>query len=114
MSHVTEDKRPDLLPGSGNIQVSEVIFSRDDVRFLSRNVEFLVEWDAEDGVFILFNEEFSIVVRASTLKQAMLEINDSFRLLYDRFFPGDGNSLTDSAVVLKRRLAELFKYNSEL
>jgi hypothetical protein len=96
----------------GTILVSEVIFSRDDVRVLSRNVEFSVKWNAEFGIFVLFNEEFGIHVHAPALKEAMLDINDSLRLLYDDCLLVDDDNLKEDAVLLKKKLAELSGYNS--
>ena len=96
----------------GNILVSEVIFSRDDVRFLSRSVEFSVKWDDEDENFILFNGEFGMLSSAPTLKGAMLDINESFCLLYNDYLLADDDNLKEDAVLLKEKLAELFGYNS--
>jgi hypothetical protein len=104
----TEDTESEF----GNILVSEVILSRDDVRVLSRDVGFLVKWNAESGTFVLFNEEFGIMAYAPTLKEAMLDINDSFRLLYYDCLLVDGDNLKEDAVALKEKLAELFGYNS--
>lgn len=97
---------------SGTIMVSEVIFSGDDVRVLSRNVEFSVKWNAEFGIFVLFNEEFGIHVHAPALKGAMPDIKDSIRLLSDDYLSVDGDYLKEDAVMLKEKPAELSGYNS--
>ncbi|UUX93529.1 hypothetical protein [Methanoplanus endosymbiosus] len=108
MDSGTKDRKSEF----GNIQVSEVIFSRHDVGKLSRNIEFSVKWDDEDGEFILFSEEFNMQVNAPTLKQGMLGINDNFRFLYDNYLSGNGDNLTEDEVLLKDRLAELFNCKS--
>ncbi|PKL58453.1 MAG: hypothetical protein CVV34_02210, partial [Methanomicrobiales archaeon HGW-Methanomicrobiales-5] len=67
-----------------------------------------LEVDFEDEEYILYNNDFNLLVTSKNLKEGMAEINREFVLLWSDYVEEDINNLTEGGIRFREKLLSLF------
>ncbi len=77
-----------------------------EIRELKNPIDLSVEF--EDGDYIIYNNDFHLLVIAPDLKEALEEINDELAANWEDYVERDASDLTKGALEFREKLRGLF------
>lgn len=88
------------------LQFSQVKFDKKTVKELAKPINLEVDFDDEE--YILYNNDFNLLVTSKNLKEGMDEINREFVLLWSDYVEEDINNLSEGGIQFREKLLSLF------